>query len=524
MNLQVSREARILFAVLSVAIGAYVWVNFFAQFGFQSPFSSPVSQQNDAPLAQAPSPSPVTAQAPTTPNTNTPAISNTPITTPQVAPVTPAGDAAATIPVAVARDVEVITVPNLPTGLTGDVAVQELADGLSPESDAETIARLLEGIDGATINPFAAFASVTVPEQGQPVEVDSNILVTFSEPMQEGSTAAAFSASPPIACDFSFFDEGSTLVCDPINPLAEEQTYVITIAETATDLEGNLVGTDQQFSFLTGTATDTEAPTIVDRSVITQEDLTTRVEEVRAAEEAAEAARLAAEEAAALEQAALNGQPVVGIPPIPDFDDFDGGTIPAEFLPTPPTPVAITPPAPEPQVSQLPRSLPGGTLPGAPDVLRRSVQQPSAGRLPGVVALRVPTSTPAPLPRLSAPPTPTVRVPAATPAARAQEPLAQAPVPEPLTFASSRSGGTALGISPVAGTSSLAGFVRSNSITFTGAVQGPVNVGVFRSSQGSFSVVRGRALPNSTVILTDVSAEQATLTQGGESLTLPLSP
>ncbi|MEM7738196.1 MAG: Ig-like domain-containing protein [Deinococcota bacterium] len=515
----ISREARILFAVLSVAVSAYVWVNFFAQFGFPGSTSTAVSQQNDEPLAQAPSsspsPSPATSQA-------APSAANNLDAAPQVAPVAPSGDVPATIPVTVARDVEVITVPNLPTGLTGEVAVQELEDGITPETDAQTIARLLEGIDGATINPFAAFASVSVPEQGRPVEVDSNIIVTFSEPMQEGTTAAAFSASPPIACDFNFFDDGSTLACDPINPLAAEQTYVITIAETATDLEGNPIGTDQQFSFLTGTATDTEAPTIVDRSVITQEDLTSRVEAVRVAEEAEEAARLAAEEAAALEQAALNGEPVVGIPPI-NFAESDG-TIPPEFLPTPPTPVAITPPAPEPQVSQLPRTLPGGTLPGAPDVLRRSVQQPSAGRLPGVVALRVPTSTPAPLPRLSAPPTPTVRVPTTAPTTGIQEPLAQAPVPEPLTFANSRSGGTALGISPVAGTSSLAGFVRSNGISFTGAVQGPVNVGVFRSSQGSFSVVRGRALPNSTVILTDVSAEQAILTQGEESLTLPLSP
>lgn len=627
--MNISREARILFAVFSTALASYVWVNFFAQFGFQTPFSTPASQNQPAPVTQTP-PAPssettdtITLPAPDTPGTDTPAAD-----TPTVAPITPSADAPAAVPVTLARDIEVITVPILPNALTGELAEQisREIDLLGPNADADTIAELLAGIEGETINPFAAFAEVTVPQAGGGVAPDSSIVVSFSEPMLEATTVAAFQTDPPVACDFELLNGGTALACNPTSPLAENQTYVVTIAETATDAEGNPLGSPQQFSFTTGTASDVEPPSIVNREIIDAEGFFALVAAQRAAvdvspdssiavrfseemlastttaafqasppincnfdffdegttlvcnpttplaenqtytitiagsatdvagnplgspqefsfnttaagdvepptfvttEFLAEEDVLALAEAEAISQATLNGAPVVGIPPITNLGQVtDPSTLPPEALPTPPTPTPVTPPAPEPQVGRLPLALPSETLPSAPDVLRRSVRETSPGGLPGRVAVRVPSAAPtlptAPIPRRSVPlPAPTVPSSIPTPA---RAPIVQAPVPEPRTFSPPAGDNVDIGLPTGVSGGQLATFVQNNGIAFTGAVQGPVSVGVFRSNQGSFSVVLGRTLPNSNVVLTDITASQAILSQEGETLALPLSP
>lgn len=640
--MNVSREARILFSVFSVALASYVWVNFFAQFGFQAPFATPVSQNQPAPVTQTPPPTtPATTPAPS-PTTPTPAATApeatpeaTPATDPQVAdtpavaPVAPLADAPATVPVTVARDIEVITVPILPASLTGELAerVGEEIDLFGAEADADTIARLLEGIEGETINPFAAFAEVTSPQEGGGVSPDSSIVVSFSEPMLEATTIAAFQTEPAVTCEFELLNGGTTLACDPTSPLAENQTYVVTIAETATDAEGNPLDSPQQFSFTTGTATDVQPPSIVNREILDEEGFFALVESQRAAVDVSpessiavqfseamspetttaafqasppincsfeffdegttlvcnpntplaenqtyvvtiaasatdvqgnplgssqefsfnttgagdvepptfvageflnEAEVLALAESEAANQATLNGSPVVGIPPITDLGQVtDPGALPPEALPTPPTPTPVTPPAPEPQVSQLPLALPSETLPSTPDVLRRSVQQAGPGTIPGRVAVRVPSAAPtvptaAPLPRRSVP-VPAPALPSSTPTPT-PAPLVQAPVPEPRTFSPPADDSVDIGLPGEVSGGQLATFVQSNGIAFTGAVRGPVSVGVFRSNQGSFSVVLGRTLPNSNVLLTDITATEAILSQDGETFALPLSP
>ena len=677
--MNVSREARILFSVFSVALASYVWVNFFAQFGFQAPFATPASQSQSAPVAQTPPPeatpatatpatatpadpdiaTPATPATPaqatpaqatpatpaTTPATATPIATppaDTPLQadTPAVSPVAPVTDAPATVPVTVARDVEVITVPILPVEITGELAERagEDIDLFSPNADADTIARLLEGIEGETINPFAAFAEVSVSQEGSGVSPNSRIVVSFSEPMLEATTVEAFQTDPPVNCDFELLNGGTTLACDPTSPLAENQTYVVTIAETATDAEGNPLGSPQQFSFTTGSTSDVEPPSVVGREVLDEEGFFSLVESQRAAvdvspdssiavrfSEAMSSATttaafqasppincdfdfvdegqtllcnptgqlaenttytvtiaasatdvegnplgspqefsfnttaagdvepptfvageflgedevLALAEAEAVNQPTLNGAPVVGVPPITNLGQVtDPSTIPPDSLPTPPTPTPVTPPAPDPQVSQLPLALPSETLPSTPDVLRRSVRQASPGTIPGRVAVRVPSAAPArsvtpqsplstPLPTTSLPrrsvPVPAPSVPSRIPAP-APAPIVQAPVPEPRTFSPPAGDSVDIGLPGEVSGGRLATFVQSNGIAFTGAVRGPVSVGVFRSNQGSFSVVLGRTLPNSNVVLTDITATEAILSQDGETFALPLSP
>ncbi len=122
--------------------------------------------------------------------------------------------------------------------------------------------------------------------------------------------------------------------------------------------------------------------------------------------------------------------------------------------------------------SRLPRSLPNGTLASTPDVLKTALSTP-------------------------------VNV------QRAENPLASG---EETPLA--------------AGSTSLSLYLRDREITFTGAVLGPVSVGVFRSADASapFLVPLGQTLPNTDIVLTDLTGQQAELTQENDSQLLILDP
>jgi hypothetical protein len=72
---------------------------------------------------------------------------------------------------------------------------------------------------------------------GSDIPVDSDISVTFSEPMNEASAENAFSIVPDVPGSFGW--ASNTLTFDPTTNLSHSTEYIITVAGTAEDLAGN---------------------------------------------------------------------------------------------------------------------------------------------------------------------------------------------------------------------------------------------------------------------------------------------
>lgn len=70
----------------------------------------------------------------------------------------------------------------------------------------------------------------------------------------------------------------------------------------------------------------------------------------------------------------------------------------------------------------------------------------------------------------------------------------------------------------MAGLSALSRYLRDNDVSFTGAVMGPVGVGIFRSAERTspFTVPLGQTLPETDIVLTDLQGQQAELSQNGD--------
>ena len=141
-----------------------------------------------------------------------------------------------------------------------------------------------------------------------------------------------------------------------------------------------------------------------------------------------------------------------------------------------PIPSARTPGTSDLSQTRLPRSLPSGTLSSTPDVLRSAISTP-------------------------------------TDVQRTQNPLVAAgDVNEANT-------------SPLAaGSSDLSLYLRDQQVTFTGSVLGPVSVGIFRSADAPapFLVPLGQTLPNTDIVLTDLTGQSAEVTQNEDSQLLTL--
>ncbi len=217
-----------------------------------------------------------------------------------------------------------------------------------------------------------------------------------------------------------------------------------------------------------------------------------------------------------IETPAQDVQDIVVVP-VPD------GPAPAEegmvsAPPTPrevvraPAPRPLAPPAP--RTTRLPRALPQGSLSVTPRILetrRANVPQPD---LAAVAAIRVPT---APSAGANAPAlvvTPTISPVAVSANASPEEGL------EPLALAKQNALGN--GAPLFAGTNELSRYLRDNDVTFTGTVPGPVGVGVFRFADLPAPVVvaLGETLPETDIVLSNLSGTQAEFIQGTLSQTL----
>jgi Bacterial Ig-like domain len=116
-----------------------------------------------------------------------------------------------------------------------------------------------------TVKPRAV--SSTPANNETSVPMNSSIVVTFSEAMDRASVEANFNIVANVTCDFAWSSNDSTVICTPQSPLAEKTTYTVTFGTEVKDKAGNVVELMNEqpfsFSFITGTAPDTTAPTVL---------------------------------------------------------------------------------------------------------------------------------------------------------------------------------------------------------------------------------------------------------------------
>jgi hypothetical protein len=94
------------------------------------------------------------------------------------------------------------------------------------------------------------------------VNIDSNIIIHFSEPMTTASVEAVFSITPTLSGTFSWSNGDRTLTFDPATDLAEGTAYTITLGRGAQDVLGNQLAAVFTYAFNSVTGDD-EAPKII---------------------------------------------------------------------------------------------------------------------------------------------------------------------------------------------------------------------------------------------------------------------
>ncbi|MDZ7707456.1 MAG: hypothetical protein U5J97_06095 [Trueperaceae bacterium] len=196
----------------------------------------------------------------------------------------------------------------------------------------------------------------------------------------------------------------------------------------------------------------------------------------------------------------------VEVPSAPEVQTVEA----APQAPRAPAPSALAPASP--RTTSLPRALPGGTLPVAPDVLTSSRSEPRQIAPPDLSAravIREP-STPGDAPTLR-------------PIGGAEASADGATQPAPLAPGEVASAG--IPDRPlVSGADTLSQYLRDRNVSFTGSVVGSVGVGVFRVNGTSSPIVLalGQPLPDTDIVLTDLRGQAAQFTLGDTTHVLNL--
>ena len=120
---------------------------------------------------------------------------------------------------------------------------------------------------GATADTTAPVASATIPaDAATAVATNASITATFSEPMAPATiTTATFqlkATSGGAAVAGAVAYTGLTATFKPTAALAASKQYTATITTGAKDLAGNAIASAKTWSFTTGAAADTTAPTV----------------------------------------------------------------------------------------------------------------------------------------------------------------------------------------------------------------------------------------------------------------------
>lgn len=198
----------------------------------------------------------------------------------------------------------------------------------------------------------------------------------------------------------------------------------------------------------------------------------------------------------------------VDVPDAPSSPAQPRGETARAAAPDAPAPRALAPSSP--RSAALPRPLPSGTLPVAPDLLsgtRAEAASRTSANMPRV-AVREPSE--------DAEASPSLRPVGGTLATGDREPTPMAPGEV-----------AAAGIPDrplVAGSDALSRYLRDQNVTFTGSVVGSVGVGVFRVADTTTPIVLalGQPLPDSDIVLTDLRGQAAEFTLNDTSQVLNL--
>lgn len=96
----------------------------------------------------------------------------------------------------------------------------------------------------------APTVTATDPADGETgVAPGSDITVTFSEAMNRSDAQNAFSASPAVACSFTWNAADTEMTCDPDADLNAGTSYTVTIAASATSATGDALDGGHDVTF-----------------------------------------------------------------------------------------------------------------------------------------------------------------------------------------------------------------------------------------------------------------------------------
>ncbi len=475
-GIKISREAKILFGLMCLAAAILIWVNLFTnqRQGFGGLFGG-------NPEATLP-PSPVTSTA--TPDATT-TLDGTALDGTATSDATDLDGAATQDATAGAVDANgtAVATPSA-DALSTDTASTDTAS-----TDAASTEVATPSTDVAAVSPDGAVATTT------PDAVVPTVDVATTE-----VAPTVVAAAPTAARDVQLAELPFLVTEAPVAPTAEttEET-----ASTETTRPGEQRASINPFSPIVLAPVEAPAqiaevaPPVEDVQVVPVPDAPVAIGTVD-------------------ENLADSVQPI------------ETGPIVAEG----PLPEAVIP---APAVASLPRPLPGGTLPVAPDILRNMSRTPSSVALNGSPDLLSDPVAVEPEPQLAEVPaairepgqtfTPVTAAPLSTSTASTEIPeLELEPVGSLASSATSTSTSAASGAPLVAGASPLSSYLRNNDVRFTGSAIGPVSVGIFSSKLSANPVVipLGQTLPDTEFVLTNLQGKEAEFTYAQEKQLLTL--
>lgn len=101
-------------------------------------------------------------------------------------------------------------------------------------------------------SPNTPTISSTIPEdEEEDVNVNTDIIINFSSPMNEDSVEDNFSIYPYINADFSWNSASTQLVIDILTPLVSGTNYEASITDSAKDIYDIPIESDYDFEFTT---------------------------------------------------------------------------------------------------------------------------------------------------------------------------------------------------------------------------------------------------------------------------------
>jgi len=142
------------------------------------------------------------------------------------------------------------TIANTVTDLAGNAMVAPYTWTFTTLSTADLTAPIV-----TATNPVA---------DAMDVATDANIIATFSEAMAPATITGAFTVLDgviPVPGTVTYV--GLNASFNPTSELANDTVYTATIANTVTDLAGNAMVAPYSWTFMSGVARDTTAPTVI---------------------------------------------------------------------------------------------------------------------------------------------------------------------------------------------------------------------------------------------------------------------